>query len=81
MHRGKKSTIISYDTKEIIEKLDTLEEALEISNVSKIKALLEELKSYQDLESNEKFISVVIACETFDFDTASENVKALRKEF
>ncbi len=65
---------------DIVSLLQALYEALEISNVTKIHTLLEQLASHESLRDNPSFKSLVLTCKTFDFEKALEHLKYLLEE-
>jgi len=65
---------------DIVSLLQALYEALEISNVTKIHTLLEQLALHESLRDNPSFKSLVLTCKTFDFEKALEHLKYLLEE-
>jgi len=51
--------------------LKELKMALEMSNVSKVNLLLEQLSTYEEIRKHEAFTALVLACKSFDFDAAN----------
>jgi signal transduction histidine kinase/DNA-binding response OmpR family regulator len=60
--------------------LSSLKQALEISNVSTIHTLLEELVSHDILNDQKSFKTLVLACKSFDFEAAIDALEKLQKE-
>jgi len=60
--------------------LKELKDALEISNVSKINLLVEQLSSVEILREHEVFKTLLLACKSFDFEAALEHLARLSEE-
>ena len=67
------------DDANILETFKDLEVALELSNVSKVKELLQKLQSHTLLEKNTLFLKILELCDDFDFEAALKCVKTLKK--
>ncbi|WP_263833115.1 response regulator [Sulfurospirillum oryzae] len=71
---------LAHDKQTLIALLKELSDALEMSNVSKVTSLLEQLATYESLREHELFKTLLLACKTFDFDAALESLEQLSKE-
>lgn len=60
--------------------LKELKDALEISNVSKINLVLEQLSLVDKVHENELFRALFLACKSFDFEAALEHLTHLSEE-
>ncbi len=62
------------------ELLKELKDALEISNVSKINLVLEQLSSVDTMREHEVFKMLLLSCKSFDFEAALEYLARLNEE-
>lgn len=60
--------------------LKELKLALDMSNVSKVSLLLEQLATYENIREHEAFKTLVFACKSFDFDAANMSLAHLCEE-
>jgi|GEM_PF-777852 len=73
-----KSTIQSdEDEQDLANVLKELKLALDMSNVSKVNVLLEQLVTKEKIREHEAFKALVLACKNFDFDAALLNLEHL----
>ena len=68
------------DKEEIVVLLDDLSLTLEVSNVSRMNLILENLSLFSTLHEHVLFKSIVLSCKQFDFETALKSVEALKEE-
>jgi len=71
----------SFEEKKVLESLLVdLQMALELSNVSKVTFLLEQLLSHGEVAGNAVFKELLFTCKQFDFEAALHHVERLSEE-
>ena len=72
---------LSLDERKALERLlIELQTALDLSNVSKVNLLLEELALQSVISKSETFKTLLLACKRFDFETALQSLEFLSEE-
>lgn len=72
---------LSFEEQNALElSLVELQSALELSNVSKVNALLESLALHSSISQSEHFKALLLACKQFDFESAINCLEPLSKE-
>ena len=68
------------DKEEIVVLLDDLSLTLEVSNVSRMNLILDNLSLFSTVHEYALFKSIVLSCKQFDFEAAQQSVKDLKEE-
>jgi hypothetical protein len=75
-----KQSIPVINKEEIVVLLNDLLLTLEVSNVSRMNLILDNLSLFSTLHEHIVFKSIVLSCKQFDFEAAQQNVKDLKEE-